>query len=132
MDPIVQLYRDTRERFPTIVEATDRKHLETWELNDEDAYMWFHSLADTLNAQMRTDANLNVAGAIFDYMRHRFATGGAEVRNCIDVAFVENLFWRVSPAHAEAYWARMPDLLKSLYLGFHASPPCGPGGRSGH
>lgn len=124
MDPIPQFYRETRERFPTIVEATDRKHLEIWELNDEDAYMWLHSLADTLSVNMRTSAALDVAGTIFDYMAERFATGSAEIRRCIDVAFVENLFWLVPPYSAAVYWVRMPDPLKRLYLGFHSKPPC--------
>jgi hypothetical protein len=57
-------------------------------------------------------------------MRDRFMTGCGEVRNCIDVSFVENLFWQVTPDRSGPYWARMPDLLKRLYLGFHSKPPC--------
>jgi hypothetical protein len=124
MDPIVQFYRETRDRFPNILADTDKVHLQTWELDDEDAYMWFHSLADMLNANMRKNARLEDAGAVFDYMRDQFMTGGGEVRNCIDVSFVENLYWEVSPDRARPYWTRMPDLLKKLYLGFHSKPPC--------
>jgi hypothetical protein len=124
MDPIVQFYHATRDRFPTILAETDKVHLQTWDMDDEWAYMWFHSLADMLNANMRKNARLEDAGSIFDYMRDRFMIGCGEVRNCIDVSFVENLFWQVSPDRASPYWARMPDLLRKLYLGFHSKPPC--------
>ena len=124
MDPVVQFYRETRDRFPGILAETDNVHLKTWEVADEDAYMWFHSLADTLNENMRKGTRLDIAGSIFDYMRDCFMTGSGEVRNCIDVSFVENLFWQVSPARAHMYWTRMPELLKALYLGFHSEPPC--------
>ena len=124
MDPIVQFYRETRDRFPTILAETDKVHLQTWDMDDEWAYMWFHSLADMLNANMRKNARLEDAGAVFDYMRDQFRIGCGEVRHCIDVAFVENLYWEVSPDRARPYWVRMPDLLKKLYLGFHSKPPC--------
>jgi hypothetical protein len=124
MNPIAQFYRETRDRFPSILAETDKLHLQTWDMDDEWAYMWFHSLADMLNANMRKNASLDIAGSIFDYMRDRFMTGCGEVRNCIDVSFVENLFWQVTPDRSGPYWARMPDLLKRLYLGFHSKPPC--------
>jgi hypothetical protein len=124
MDPIVQFYRETRDRFPNILAETDKVHLQTWDMDDEWAYMWFHSLADMLNANMRKNARLEDAGAVFDHMRDQFMIGCGEVRNCIDVTFVENLYWQVSPDHARPYWARMPDLLKKLYLGFHSKAPC--------
>jgi hypothetical protein len=124
MNPIAQFYRETRDRFPSILAETDKLHLQTWDMDDEWAYMWFHSLADMLNANMRKNASLDIAGSIFGYMRDRFMTGCGEVRNCIDVSFVENLFWQVTPDRSGPYWARMPDLLKRLYLGFHSKPPC--------
>jgi len=124
MDPILQFYHETRERFPALVAETDRKHQATCGVDDIYPYLWFEALANVLNATMRKGTGLDVAGKVFDDMRHRFATGGAEVRNCIDVAFVENLFDSVRPDDAQAYWARLPDLLKHLYLGFHARPPC--------
>lgn len=124
MDSILQFYRDTRQRFPAILQETDKVHLRTWEVEDEWALMWFESLAEMLNENMRKSARMDIAEMIFDFMRERFETGSKEVRNCIDVTFVENLFWRVSPEHARMYWMRMPDLLKKLYLGFHSKPPC--------
>jgi hypothetical protein len=124
MDSILQFYRDTRQRFPAILEEADKVHLRLWEVEDEWAIMWFESLAEMLNENMRKGARMDIADMVFDYMRERFATGSKEVQRCIDVSFVENLFWRVPPKHARIYWARMPDLLKKLYLGFHSKPPC--------
>lgn len=122
MDPLVQFYRQTRHRFPSILGEADKVHVRTWEVADEDAYTWFKSLAEMLNESMRKNARLDIAGSIFDYMQDAFMTGCDEVRNCIDVAFVENLFWRVSPDRTRPYWARMPDVLKELYLAFHSAP----------
>jgi hypothetical protein len=125
MDSLLQFYKETRERFPGIAEKTDREHLKAgWELCDEYAYMWFHSLADMLNEEMRKQTSVDDAGTVFDFMRDQFLIRTAAVRTCIDVSFVENLFWEVSPEKAHIYWLRMPDLLKSLYLGFHSKPPC--------
>lgn len=124
MDSILQFYRNTRERFPTIVDKTDKEHLRRWDLGYEYAYSWFQSLANMLNAEMRKQVDSDVAGTIFDYMREQFVTGSTEVRNCIDVSFVENLFWQVPSETARLYWLRMPDLLKNLYVEFHASSPC--------
>jgi hypothetical protein len=125
MDSLVQFYEETRESLPHIVEKTDREHLRAgWELDDEHAYMWFHSLADMLNEEMRKQTSLEVAGAVFDFVRDQFLIGTGDVRNCIDVSFVENLYWEVPPEKARMYWLRMPDLLKKLYLGFHSKPPC--------
>jgi hypothetical protein len=47
----------------------------------------------------------------------------AEVRNCIDVSFVENLFWQVPANRAEGYWQQLPGPLKQLYLQFHRRAP---------
>jgi hypothetical protein len=125
MDSLLQFYRETRERFPGIVEKTDKEHMKAgWEPRDEDAYMWFHSLADMFNEEMRQQRSPELAGAVFDFVRDQFLMGTADVRNCIDVSFVENLYWRVPPEKARLYWLRMPDLLKKLYLGFHGKPPC--------
>ena len=124
MDSLLRFYRETRKRFSNVVEKVDRVHLKSWELDDEYAYSWFGSLADSLNTDMRQGVGSDVAEALFEYMKDQFIAGSADVRNCIDVSFVENLFWQVSPQKAEPYWRKMPDLLKNLYLEFHGSPPC--------
>ncbi len=46
-----------------------------------------------------------------------------EVYRCMDVAFVENLFWQVGGGRAASYWELMPGRLKELYLGFHSRAP---------
>jgi len=56
-------------------------------------------------------------------MSEQFENGNSEVKDCIDVAFVENLFWRVSREGTEIFWKNMPVTLKSLYVGFHGRPP---------
>lgn len=125
MDSLLQFYRATRERFPLIVKLADKQHVaDGWDLNDEFAYSWFQSLANLLNANMRKEAGLDICEMVFEYMRQQYLDGSPEVRNCIDVSFVENLFWQVSSKKAKSYWLNMPDVLKDLYLGFHAKPPC--------
>jgi hypothetical protein len=71
MDSILQFYRETRERFSNIVEKVDRVHLKSWELDDEYAYSWFGSLADSLNTDMGQRVGLDVAEAGFQLRYQR-------------------------------------------------------------
>jgi hypothetical protein len=47
----------------------------------------------------------------------------AEVFKCLDVAFVENLFWQVPARKCEPYWERLPARFKALHLAFHGRSP---------
>ncbi|WP_459874025.1 DUF7674 family protein [Endothiovibrio diazotrophicus] len=47
----------------------------------------------------------------------------AEVRNCIDVAFTENLFWQVKEENATPHWELLPSNLRDLHVGFHGRTP---------
>jgi hypothetical protein len=60
---------------------------------------------------------------IFRHISAAYGNGDAEVKNCIDVAFTENLFWQVKEEEAEPYWALLPSNLKELYVGFHGKNP---------
>ena len=104
MDLLLQFYKATRERFPAIVALADERHVrDGWDLDDAFAYSWFQSLANMLNAHMCRMAGQKSCKTVFDYMRQQFLNGSLEVRNCIDVSFVENLFWGMPAAKATWY-----------------------------
>lgn len=118
-----QLKAQVHEKFPPIAAAADRRHEAHWgSLPPEGAYSWFESLADALNDEMRA---LKPPAIHLPLMRHLEGAldSSEEVFRCIDVAFVENLFWQVGGERAAPYWASMPDRLKRLFLEFHTHPP---------
>ncbi|MEA3299185.1 MAG: hypothetical protein U9R22_03100 [Pseudomonadota bacterium] len=124
MDAISDLYRVVRERYPEITVAADRVHGRTWgEPAPEFAYSWFESLANALNGEMNKGVDPGKYLKLFSFFSHALQGCSPEVKECIDVSFVENLFWRVPGDKAEPYWARLPASLKALYTGFHGRAP---------
>jgi hypothetical protein len=53
----------------------------------------------------------------------RALNSSEEVFKCLDVAFVENLFWQVPASKATPYWEQLPARFKALYQGFHHRTP---------
>lgn len=113
-----------REQFPEFSTHADREYFKYWGDNSEiGAYSWFHSLANAINREMQSGSRLTDITDVFAYMGKAFLNDSDEVKDCIDVSFVENLFWQVSPQKSEPYWLRLPDTLKKLYVDFHGQPP---------
>lgn len=124
METVVDLYNVVRDRFPEITEVADRVHVKTWgEPDPEFAYSWFGSLANSLNNEMNKDIDARNHMKLFSYLNQTLQTCSPEIKNCIDVSFVENLFWQVPRNKAEPYWLKLPASLKELYIGFHKRAP---------
>lgn len=122
--PILEFYNETREKFPLITEKADREHIRIWDdLDPELAYLWFESLAKALNSEMSSEVSPIKYKGLFLYMSATFNDGDKEVRNCIDVAFTENLFWKISSVKAQPFWELLPSNLKDLYVNFHHRNP---------
>lgn len=60
---------------------------------------------------------------VFEYLRRKFLFGNDQEKECIDVAFTENLFWKIAPDKAKPYWQQFPPLLQDLYVAFHGRTP---------
>ena len=121
---VLDFYNDTRVKFPEITEKADKKHIEMWgEINPEFAYSWFESLANALNAEMFRGVDPSKHKELFNYISARFKTGSEKVKNCIDVSFAENLFWKVPGLKAKPYWVLFPSNLRELYVKFHGKEP---------
>ena len=114
-----------RERFPALAQRADRHCLNYWREppSAQTAYSWFESAANALNDEMRREGSLVACSEFFGFVASIFASGSEEVRQCIDVSFVENLFRQVPPSKAAAYWKKLPRQLQELYLDFHNKPP---------
>lgn len=82
-------------------------------------YSWFESLARAINSDMLANELAEKHAELFQTISKEFSVGTKKVRNAIDVAFVENLFWQVPADKAKNYWEILPENLKELYLGFH-------------
>src|SRR5262245_25147300 len=124
MKTVLELFVATREHFPELASRADKLHVRRWdELDAEFAHVWFESLAQNINADMTADLPSQDHEALFSYLASVFDSGSEQVRSCIDVSFVENLFWEVPPEKAERYWLPLPQRLKDLYVAFHQRSP---------
>lgn len=121
---IDEMYEDFRNRYPELTKAVDGRHAQIFEsVQNETAYMWFESVAGALNAQMGNPKQRTEFASIFKYFDMKFRTGSKKVKNCIDVSFVENLFWEVRPKKAAPVWATLPKNLQQLYIDTHGRTP---------
>ena len=121
---VLDFYNATREKFPEITKKADIKHIEMWdEVDPEFAYSWFESLANALNSEMVSGTDAIKYKALFAYIGANFSEGDNEVKNCIDVSFTENLFWKIPAANAKPYWETLPLNLRELYINFHGKEP---------
>ena len=118
-----ELKTQVHEKFPLIAVAADRRHEQYWgDAPPEGAYSWFESLANALNDEMRGRVPPTVHLPLMQHLEGAL-NSSQEVFRCMDVAFVENLFWQVGGERAASYWELMPVRLRELYLGFHSHPP---------
>jgi hypothetical protein len=121
---VEEMYEDFRNQYLELTKAADARQIEILgSVEHEAAFLWFESLAGVLNAQMGISEQRTEFAAIFMYFDMKFRTGSKEVKNCIDVSFVENLFWEVSPKNAAPVWATLPKNLQQLYIDFHGRSP---------
>ena len=113
-------------KFPALAAQADRKHEQDWgepAVEELEFYCWFGSMANALNDRMRSGEPVAQAAEFFEFVSRTWTGAESNVKGCIDVSLVENLFWEVSPQEAAPYWAALPSPLQELYLGFHRHAP---------
>ena len=104
------LEAEVHASFPLISQAADRRHEKHWgDLLPDDAYMGFESLANALNDERRGGMPAAVHRPLLGHLEDALGRSD-EVDRCIDVAFVEKLFWQVGGERAAPYWESMPGL----------------------
>lgn len=125
MDTVVELYQIVRKKFPLISAVADRFHEQRWgEYLDEGVeYAWFESLADALNQEMRKEVPYKVHEPFFELIAGATSKCSDAVHGCIDVSFVENLFWQVPSVKCKPYWRGFSPVLRRLYMEFHHREP---------
>lgn len=121
---VLEMYNEFREKFPKTTEKTDNEHIKFWgDIDPDFCYSWFESLAKTINLDMAKEVDPNEYKEVFEFLRSRFLQGDEKMKDCIDVSFTENLFWKIPFEKAQPYWTIFPDLLKGLYVNFHKRTP---------
>lgn len=121
-----QFYREVQEGYPEICGIADRMYNEYWNSIVEmefSEYSWFESLANALNSEMQKQVDAGSYLELFEFIRHSFMVGDDDVKQAVDVAFVENMFWQVPSKKVKPYWGVFPNKLKELYIGFHRRDP---------
>nr|WP_144407657.1 hypothetical protein [Gynuella sunshinyii] len=87
------------------------------------SYTWFEALANAINGEMQKSTDPIKYVDLFDFIRYSYLTGTDDIKQTVDVAFVENLFWLISADKARPYWSVLPETLKDLYVKFHRRTP---------
>lgn len=124
METIIELYRDVHLRFPSAAAKADILFANDWgEFLPEYSYSWFEKLAYALNVEMKNGIAFSEHKQLFDFLDAVLQDSSDEVKNCLDVAFTENLFWQLAKDKAAPYWSGLPVSIKSFYLAFHGKPP---------
>ncbi|MFL6624901.1 MAG: hypothetical protein ACJ8IK_06630 [Burkholderiaceae bacterium] len=118
-----ELSAEIRSRFPGISEAADRLYERQFGADSPmHAHSWFESLANAVNLEMSRGIDPMTHGALFAHLERALNSSDVVFR-CLDVAFVENLFWQVPAAKADPYWQTLPARFKALYEAFHHRKP---------
>ncbi len=115
-----------KRNYPDIAKKADQEYLRLYDdFDDKDlySYAWFETLANAINYEMTNEVTACTHSNLFNDISKEFTKGNEDVQKCIDVAFVENLFWRIPSEKAEPYWSIFPENLKKLYIEFHRKPP---------
>lgn len=121
---LLELFSTVRQRFPDISARADGLHERLWgKPTEESAYVWFESLANALNLEMASQVDPKVHKALLEFLDATLTEGADDLRNCLDVGFMENLFWQVASPKARPYWEVTPMRLRGLYVAFHGRTP---------
>jgi len=120
----ITLIKNVQTKFPELAALANQEHI--YKFRDEEfelESLWFESFANSVNRAMSSENGIEACKSVFNYFGEAFEKEDQEIRNCIDVSFVENLFWKVSSEKCEIYWKYLPENLKHSYIGFHGKVP---------
>ncbi len=112
--------------FPEVSARADKWYTHQWgDFTDTEyySYSWFEALANALNEEMRKEIAPERYAKLLQVISLAYEAKDEKIRQAIDVAFVENLFWQVPESKCESYWEALPQNLKVLYEGFHHRTP---------
>src|SRR5690554_4072719 len=115
-----------KKQYPEISNKADIKYDKYWSRLVEmefSSYSWFEQLANAVNDEMAKEIPPEKYTSLMNYIGDEYNVGIAEVKNAIDVAFTENLFWQIPACKALPYWEKLPKNLQALYIGFHRYAP---------
>ncbi len=120
------LYQVFKSNFADLAQRADQRHLRVWGSVEDSVYGWFECLAEEMNLDMRAGQQHQIHRAIFEFFRQQFMLGDESIKNCIEVAWLENLFWQVPAKLTASDWHALPLVFKQLYIGFHQKSPIEP------
>lgn len=121
-----EMYQEFRIKYPDITQMADIRFEDVWDdLTAQVNVNWFECVADIINQRMGLPEHRAEITSIFKFFEMKSQTGNAEVRKCIDVCFVENLFHGVNLQHVVRTWSILPANLQKLYIELFGRPPRG-------
>ena len=122
-DPeISRFIRALRTGHPREAQQTDALMHDRGFPLDNAGFLWVEALADVTN-QLMCAGQSDKIRALFQDIAGIYQDASDPVRDCIDVSYVENLFFDCPAKICKRYWPQLPDSLQRLYLKFHATAP---------
>lgn len=116
-------YQLVREKFKSDAEQAEKIYEgKGWEKEDEAYFIWFECFADVTNTMMRR-YNENDVKNHFSFFLFHFESGTNIIKECVDVSYVENLFWELDKKTCKHFWPLLPKKMQVLYLKFHGRKP---------
>ena len=116
-------YEVTITKFPLDSNTADKVYINRgFEKKDEAYHVWFEAFAEVTNMYMKKRQTANVLKH-FEFFMYHSKNGTEVIKNCIDVSYVENLFWEINSETSKYYWSLLPKKLQELYFAFHHGMP---------
>ena len=112
-------YKLTISTFPLEAKKADKVYYDLGFEEEDEAYnIWFESFAEVTNELMK-DFKTEAVHHHFSFFLLHLENGSDIIKKCIDVSYVENLFWGLDKEISDYYWALLPVEMQALYLDFH-------------
>ena len=122
-DELQSFYELTRITFTLHAKQADEIYFDLGFEKEDEAYnVWFESFVEVTNILMKNTQTSDVSEHFMFFLSY-LDDASDLIRKCIDVSYVENLFWGVDQDSIKTYWALLPERMQVLYKNFHASSP---------
>ena len=116
-------YKLVTSEFTLDAKQADKVYRELgFDKEDKAYYIWFECFAEVTNMLMKENDKDNVLKH-FSFFTSYLNNGTDVIKNCIDVSYIENLFWKVDKETSELFWPLLPKQMQELYIDFHGLKP---------
>ena len=113
----IELFIETvRKTLPRSSEHADGLMHQRGFNKDDSCHLWIETFADVTNILIAA-RNRKEVTKHFSFFSRQYLEGSEEIKNCIDVSYVENLFFDLPDEDKKWAWKLLSEDLKKVYVG---------------